>query len=315
MAGTMSTSLDPRLLEPGLAKVTMGAANRPSYYQKLTDDTSWKKSPVKSSYRSHKVVPLGPMRQRGELTGVGFDTGAPGEYVEISYVNYALGIRISENMFEDEMYGVIEKYAATMGRSARLTKDLIVASFYDTAFSTTSRWLSPDSTSSSPIPLISASHRSFGGGAVRTNTTAVSSAIGFSSLKELRLVRRTQLDDRGYADPNVTETTRLLIHANAEDDVDFLTNPQSKYDPDSNKNGVNVLTSRTKWQIVVNEFLTSTTQWFMMDPDQTGVLFIQRQGLKTNMRVDEDNFSSIYTIRDRWGLGIETWEYVYGSGN
>ncbi len=120
------------------------------------------------------------------------DYDDPIQMYDITYVHdeYALGFKVSEVLWEDDQYSVINSKAAQLGRSARRTQETSAAGVFNNAFTATV--LGGDGQE-----LCSIVHPRSDGGATQSNASATGITLTDANLETARLASRQQLDDRG----------------------------------------------------------------------------------------------------------------------
>lgn len=293
---------------PFLANLTMKSSKSDEVYKSYVDLKGSDYSPVPDSVKTHAIGGLGPMQKRGETTAFAYDTPGPAGTKESVYSNYALRVLFTENLIEDAQYGIIEKVVADLGVAYSRARNLEVAALYDDAF-TGSLYTGPDGKA-----ICASDHTSYMGGAVRSNILSVAAPIGYTSAQALRIVAQRQKDERGYPMPALNPGTGIdvLIAPEAMDEAMKIFDVGSAYDPDSNKNAINVLRNNN-WNIRVNHWLTSTANWFLADPGEKGIRLVDRQALITSSFPDEYQKGMNYDVRARWVIHPEMWEHIYGS--
>lgn len=309
MSTPITTAFDTYVSRyPLLANLTYKEADSDETYKGLVDlkDSSW--SPVPDGVETHAVAGLGPMAERSETGAFEFDTPGPAGTKKSYYSNYAKAVYFTENLIMDAQYGIIEKVVASLGKSYNLARNLQVAALYDDAF-TGSLYTGPDGKA-----LCATDHTSYMGGSARANELAVSAALSYTSVQDLVTIMRKQKDERGYANPavNSNDTIDVIIPADLEFDADTIFDKGSAYNPTNANNDINVL-HKYRWNLKVNNHFTSTTNWFLANPNEKGIRLVDKQALTTDSFQDERQKGMQYDVRARWVIHPEMWEKIYGS--
>ena len=293
---------------PFLANLTYKAADNDQTYKLIVDerDSSW--SPIPDGVETHAVGGLGPVQKRGETTAFAYDTPGPAGTKKTTYVNYALRVKFTENLIMDAQYGLIEKVVTDLGDGWNKMLNLEAAARYDDAF-TGSLMTGPDGKA-----LLADDHTSFMGGPDRRNILSTPAAFGYQSMQDLIVVANEQTDERGY--PKValkpSETIKVLIPPAMQFEAQKILDQGSAYDPESNKNAINVM-KRNRWQIIVNPWLTSKKNWFLIDSSDTGIRLVKKQDLTPDSFQDDYDKGMNYDVRGRIVYHPEFWEFIYGS--
>ena len=309
MSAPITTAFDTYVSRyPLLANLTYKGASEDEIYKSFVDikDSSW--SPIPDGVETHSVAGLGPMQERGETTPFAYDTPGPAGTKKSYYSNYALAVYFTENLIMDAQYGVIEKVVQDLGRAYNLARNLQVAGLYDDAF-TGSDYTGPDGQ-----PLLSANHTSYMGGGARTNILSTAATLGYTSAQALLTVMRRQKDERGYPKAPIMNNSSIdvLIPPELQFEAAKIFDTGSAYDPDSNKNAINVLKFNS-WRVIPNNYMTSTANWFFASPDEKGIRLVDKQALVTDSFQDEYQKGMQYDVRARWVIHPEMWENIYGS--
>ena len=309
MSNPITTSFDAYVAKyPFLANLTYKQAESDESYKALVDLKGSDYSPIPDGVETHSVAGLGPMVERGETTPFAVDTPGPAGTKKSYYSNYALRVKFTENLIMDAQYGIIEKVVASLGKGYNLARNLEVAALYDDAF-TGSLYTGPDGKA-----LLADDHTSYMGGSDRTNILATPAALAYASVQDLVTVMRRQKDERGYANPAIrnNQTIDVIIPPELEFDADTIFDKGSAYNPTNANNDINVL-HKFRWNLIVNNHFTSTTNWFLANPDEKGIRLVDRQALVASTNPDEDDYGVKYDVRARWVIHPEMWENIYGS--
>ena len=132
-------------------------------------------------------LPLVP--KKGEGDPVTFQARLQGPTKRWTHDTYALGMRITEECIEDDLYNVMQDGSRELGVSARETRHVNVAEIFNTGFVTTYH------TAGDGLAIFSASHTRLDGGT--WSNVATASAMSFSTLQNAILAFECQTDERG----------------------------------------------------------------------------------------------------------------------
>jgi len=133
---------------------------------------------------------LGQAAAIGEGSPVTYDSMRQGFLTRYTHVKYGLGFIITDEMIEDDQYGVIAKKSSrAIGFSMRQTKETVGANVYNRAFNPT--YAGGDS-----VELCSAVHPNVTGG-TWANELSQAADLSEASLEQATIDIGTWTDDRG----------------------------------------------------------------------------------------------------------------------
>jgi hypothetical protein len=310
MSMPITTSFDTYVSRyPFLASLTYKGSEDDDTYKSWVDIKGSDWSPVPDSVKTHAVYGLDAMVKRGETAPFTFDAPGPAGTKETAYVNWALGVIFTENLIMDAQYGVIEKVVSDLGKADPLTRNLMVAQLYDNFFATTYY------TGNDGLALGSASHTTYGAGAVRANILGTPAPLSDAGVQDLLTVMRRQRNERGRPKPAIKGNASITVGYPPEMEfiADKLFDRMAEYKPDSDHTAtINVL-KKFKWNLQMNPYLTSTANWFLMNEGEKGIRMVNRQPLTTDSERDVNTKGMRYDVRSRWCIHPEMWENIYGS--
>lgn len=176
-----------RLIAPGLRKVFMGAWDTwPEEYSKIAN--------VLTSKRAYEEELMGAGLGRFEVKPEGqpitYDEPTQGNDQRYTHASYALGFRVTREMWDDDLYGVMKKMAKELAISARMTCELEFASLLDDAFAGAVH------TGADGQALCSLDHPLTAGGTY-SNTPAVTVDLGIGALRAASERLERMVNERG----------------------------------------------------------------------------------------------------------------------
>lgn len=256
---TQRNTLRSELYAPGLAKVFFNEyAMFPAEGSEVVN--------VKTSKRSFEeammVVAFGATQTKPEGTGVAYEDLSDYAPIRVTMVSRALGFRVTVEARDDEMYGVIDSAPGALSRSVRQTREAVMMSPFNNAFS-----------SSFPVidgkALCAIDHPLKGGGTFSNKLTA---DLSPTSLKAALIAADKWIDDKGM--PIMIPMVNLVIPVDLQFRAgEIFGSSQMPYNWD---NTINVL--RNKLQPKAMHFLTSTSAWFVTArKEQHGICFYDRR--------------------------------------
>lgn len=297
MAATRGKFSD--LLAPGLASI---------FFNKLkirkTEYTEWinvKKS--KKAYEDeYKMAGLGQFMQKGEGEVYTMDEPLAGDTLRFTHLTYALGFRITEEMLEDDLYGVMNKLSSELAKNASYNKDVQCASVLNNAFDSSYTGLNG-------VELCSDAQTDLDGGS-QANEPSTATDLDLPALQAALEAFEDWTDDRSLlTDLSAT----YLVHATGDIWMagELL---ESEFVPDTADNNKNIVRSKYGIKPKHLKHLTDADAWFLI-ADKGG------HDMKMYLRVNDQfknsddplNGDAIYTSRHRLSVGFGDWRGVYGS--
>lgn len=288
------------LLAPGLNKVFfMHMKDHKPEFTRIYHVTSSKRN-----YEENlEVAALPVMGVKGEGTGVLYQEFIQGGVKRFTHVVYAQGFRVTEEMMEDDLYGVMRKNGRALKRSAMVSKEQAAMNVLNNSFST--EYGFPKNGVNEA--LISTSHTLLGGGTA-SNRPATDVDVSFAALEASIVNYSTQLDERGM--PIDIEPQTLLHHPNDMFLVEQLL--QSAYRPFTGNNEINPLKGRLT--PMSSRYITDPDAWWVLgEKSEDGLVFFNRRELRFQAGDDFDTGDAKFKASWRGAFGASEWRYLYGS--
>ena len=234
--------------------------------------------------------------------GAQVDYEDPVQMYDVSYAHkkYTKGFKVSEEMYEDDLYNVMNKKPAALAKTMRRTAEYQAATVFNNAFSTS--YLGGDAK-----PLCSISHPRSDGGTAQSNANALGITLTDANLETAELAMRGQLDDKGMKIMAKVDT--ILVPPALEKEVRILV--ESTLRPGVADNDVNVYRGRFKVQAW--DYISTSTYWFMIDSSQHQLEWFWR--VRPEFKQDDafDTGMALYKSRCRFSNGWSDWRGVWGS--
>ncbi len=295
MAATRSGFGD--LLEPGFRQIFDDRYEEiPSVYEDLFKiNTS-----EKQDERDSAVTGFGYMVQTAEGAPIDYEDPVQMYSVIFVHLKYTKGFKITREMYEDDLYNVMNKKPGALGRSARRTRENQGALVFVNAFSTSFQ-------GGDKVPLISTVHPRSDGGPSQSNASATGITLSESNLETAILAMRNQLDDKGMKIDVYPDT--LLVPINLRKTAHLIID--SPLRQGTADNDVNIYKNELK--IIDWIYLTSTTQWFLIDKDELELNWFDR--VKPEFKQDDsfDTDLALFKSRQRFSRGWSDWRGIWGS--
>lgn len=290
----------PKLLVPGLAAV---------FFRKYTaieqEHTAW--CPVKSSSRAFedeaKVIGLGQMTPKAEGTVVTFDDPQEGGEVRYTHITYSLGVRITQEMMEDDLYGIMTRMMAELSQSAAYQWDTIATSILNNAFS--GSFLGFDGKA-----LCATDHPLTGTSSVQANRPGTDVDLSLAAIQAgVEAFENTVTDRNMVSDA----TPKHLLHGT----TDIFTAGEileSEFKPGGNDNDRNILRSRYGIGQKLVKRKSDADSWFLVgNKGDVDYKMYRRRSTQTRESTDPFNGDKIMTVTLRGSAGFGDYRNIYGS--
>lgn len=291
-----------QLLAPGLAAI---------FFRQLKDKPpQWEKwMPSRTSRRAYeeefKLAGLGQFTFKAEGAVYTFDEPIPGDTLRFVHQTFGLGFRVTEEMLEDDLYGIMQRMSKELARGARLNKEVQAFSVLNNAFDPAFPGYTPAEA------LCQTGHVLLNGDTLDNLVTGDFSQDALQSALEMF---DTFTDDRGY---KVDVDAKMVIHS-MPDFWEVHKVLKSQLEANTADNNINVI--RTMFGLMPQKvnYLTDPDAWFVTaskgDIDSgLGARFYIR--VNDRFRNDDDPLTgdAIFTGRHRISAGWGDFRWVVGS--
>ncbi len=240
------------------------------------------------------VTDFGLIPRKAESAGVTYDEVFQGYDKRYTHETFSLAYRVSEEMAEDERYGIMAKLPASLGRSARNTLEQEGANLLNNAFSTS--YLGGDGSA-----FMVTDHPLVGGG-TQKNILTTAADLSEASLKQAFIDIAATTDDRGKLIRLMPKT--LFVHPSGEWEARKLL--ESAQVIGSANNDINPAQGQV--ELKVNHFLTDADAWFIKC-DTHEANWFWRVLPDHQQANDFDNGDAKFKIRFRFSKG---WSLPWG---
>jgi len=289
------------LLVPGFRKTFFThLKDRKKEYEQLFYMTTSKRA-----YEEHlEGTMFGSMPKKPEGTSIVYQDPIQGGVKRFTHVTYAMGFRVTEEMMEDDLYGVVgNKNSRALKRSAMNAREVAAFNIFNLSFTT--EYGFPKNGSNEA--LVSTSHTLIGGGTA-SNRPSTDVDISYAALEAAVLNFNTLVDERNLPIDIMPET--LLFHPTDLFLVSELL--ESEYRPFTANNEINPLKSRFK--PVWSRYLSDPDAWWLVgEKSEEGLIGFIRRELRFQNGDDFDSGDAKYKASQRFSFGCSEWRYLYGS--
>ena len=317
-----------RLLEPGLRKIFFNTYKDlgEQYSRVFKIETS-----TKTIETDLRLGGFGLFEKKDSAGSVTFQDPTGSQALQYIHEEFASGFTVERKLVDDEQYSQINKMSKSLGRAARATIETHAATVLNNAF-TVNGW--------DGVPLISGTHKRLDGkymsnqlgravnadtGATTDGTTGTpqfgavyNGAMSDRNIKGAITQARAQVDDRGIKIQCIVK--KLVVPAALEFVAKTILNGSGisilgtgwaiSTTVDSNT-GTNEIKNRL--EVVVMDYLTSDTAWFVIDPDVAVLNFYWRKKLEFSNEKDFNTMQAKYIGYMRFSVGYSDYRGIVGS--
>jgi len=223
-----------------------------------------------------------------------------GQGLEREYIpsEFASGFAIGKRLYEDELYGIINKMPADLAEAGKTKVEEDASAILNNAFDTKTIY--------DGQYLIDSDHP-YEGGLAGTQSNLVTGALSDLTLKQAITKMRSIKDNGGKL--VVFKPDTLIVPPALEWLALELTKSAQKVG--TADNDINTLAGRLK--VFVYDYLTDDDAWFVVDSRRHGLKFYWRVKPEFGKSTDSDNFVAKYNGRMRYAYGVSDWRGIVGS--
>ena len=246
---------------------------------------------------------FGPLAKKAELAATMLDEPLKLGGVRFIHDSLALGFLMSEEMREDDQYGIANDLAGALGRSGRITSELYGHDVLNNGFSA-AKYVGRDG-----LALFSAVHPLRGTGGTYGNTPAVAVDISEAGIEAAIASFDNMVDDRGIT----SEKTPRILLVTPGDRMLAKRLLNSAGMPGGNNNDINPLADEGL-TLMVSNWLTDPDAWFLIaGPDESPLIFYWRKAADTKTWDDDNADGTYHKIKQRHSVGFDDWRGIWGS--
>jgi hypothetical protein len=286
------------LLAPGLYRVLFNEidAQPNQWMQVFNVDTS-----SRAYEEDTKVTGLGSMVEKPEGENITFDNPILGNTVRYTHTPYGLGWRVTREMWDDDLYSIMNKMPAEVGRAAAYRVEVDAWSILNNGFNAS--FAGHDG-----LALFHTAHTRLDGGTAIGNKPTTDVDFSATAYQAGLDHFKTLVDDRGR--PIVMTPGLIIVDPTFEWAVKEVI--QSPYVPYSANNEINVLKSDGTVEYMLVRYLADADSWFLLSADHD-LNFWWRVRPETSESDDFLSGDALYKIYARYTKGFSEWRGTYGS--
>ncbi len=245
----------------------------------------------------------------GEGEDTPTDTFVQGYYKTFKPVKYGLGVAASQELVEDDKFGIIMRRAKALSNSIYQAREIQGASVFNNAFDGTN-YAGPDGKAlcASDHPLVKA-------GGTQSNILSVAADLDVGSL-ELALTDWELIKTHeGFL--QMLPTPRVLTASQNRWNVTEILKSQTRSDT-ANRVSVNAFQEGNETGGTIDPlvwaYLTDPDAWFLVAPaDETETLWLDRKAPYLKEDYVEKNETGYVYMRYRADFGFFGWKGIYGT--
>lgn len=290
------------LLAPGLASIFYKNLKiRPIQFSKWMPT----KTSKKAYEESYKLTGLQRFTFKAEGSVYTFDDPIPGSTLRFLHFTYALGFRVTEEMLEDDQYGIMNRMSKELANSAVQNKEVQGFSVLDNAFSTSFVGYTAGEA------LCQNTHTLLNGD---TLDNLVTGDFSQDALQEALELFEAFTDDRGF---KVHVRAQSLIHSPGDIwEVNKVL--KSELEANTADNNMNVIRTMFGIEPMLVHHIADSDAWFLtaskgdIDSTEGARMYIR---VNDRFRSDDDPLTgdAIFTGRHRISVGWGDFRWIVGS--
>jgi len=304
---TITRAQASELLEPKLSKIWYEAYPQwPMKYTAFVNTRNTQKAVV----TDWRMTDFGPLVLKAEGQAISYDDWIPGDEKTYTPIRKALGYKITQEMQDHELYGVVPRLENGLMRSAIHDIEVTSHLLFNNGFGTTNAD-GFNATGFDGLALFSTAHTRLDGGTNFSNRAATDADLSVTSLQQGIKDFDVLVDDRGR--PSFIQAKILMIHPSEKFTARELL--QSEFKPGTANNEVNALQDEGL-SFMISPYLTDSDAWFLLG-DQHDLNLIWDVTPRTAMKADGDEGFDNEVIKRKvvqgYALGHGEARGVYGT--
>lgn len=291
------------LLEPKLSNIWMNSFPVwPTEYTAFTNSRTAKKAVI----TDHKRGEFPTLVYKGEGQPISYTDPTSGVEKTYTPVRFGLGYRITQEMIDHELYGIVDKLEKSLLKSAVDHQEVTAANILNGAFATTNSD-GYSATGFDGLQLCSTAHTRLDGGATQRNRPSTDADISLSSLQSAIIDFENIKDDNGRP----CKIRPKLIVVSPEDKFTARELLKSEYKPGVANNDINAIVEENL-SFMVSHYKTDNDAWFLFG-DTHDVNFIWDVKPRQGMEEDFDSETIKRKVVQGFVCGFGEWRGVWGT--
>lgn len=289
-----------RLLAPGLRKVFFENWKQwPEEYSSIAN--------VETSNRAYEeeltTAGLGRFQVKEEGKSLVYDDPMQGNVKRYTHVTFSLGFRVTREMYDDDLYGVMKKMSSELAKSARQTVELEFGSLIDDVFDGNNH------VGADGQPLCATAHPLIVGGTY-ANRAAVLSDLGIGSLRAASERMERTVNERGLPEARGRGKTLIVSPTYQWVAKEIIGTEKQPYTADNTLNAFNDM----GLNYTVNHFMSDEDIWLLTaDKSSHDIKFFWRTKPEFENDDDFDTKDAKFSGFMRFSYGFTDWRGVDGG--
>ena len=257
---------------------------------------------METSNRNYEIVSgVGGMSDVPDFDGtITYDSIGQLYDKTFSFPEKALGFKVERKLFDDDLFGIMDRRPWQMAVSVARTREKAGAAIFNGAFTGTD---GPDS-----LSLCNDSHP-YSPDDATTQDNKGTSAMSPAAIEATRRIAHTSIfNDRGELAQVDYDT--ILCPINLEETAWEVINSKGKVDTaDNNRNF-----HQGRYNLIVWDRLTDTNNWFMIDSKLAKMFVLWWDRVKPEFAYDRDfdTLMAKWSVYMRYTAGWADWRPIYG---
>lgn len=296
MTGVITTGTIAKAIWPGVNKFYgMGYNEQAIEFTKVfAKDTS-----DKSYEEDVSLSGFGYLKKKAQGAAIEYDSIRQGYTTRYTHATYALGFQITQEMIEDEQYGLAFKQAKALGMSVRQTREVLAFNVLNRAFN--SSYVGGDGKE-----MCATDHPNVAGGTF-SNELAVAADLSHAAIEQALIDIGGFTDDRGLQ--IAVKAKQLIIPRQLQFEAErILGSALQSGTANNDKNTLNGMMA-----ICMSHYLTDADAWFIQTDVTDGLKHFERIAPKFAEDNDFDTENAKFKARFRESYGWTDPRGIYGS--
>lgn len=286
-----------KTLAPGFRKIVFGTYKERAIEGKRYINSNTSKRAYEEDLEMAELGTLQPKVEGGPVVFQDIVQGDPKRY---TWSTYALGFRITQEMYEDDLYDVFgAKMSKSLGKSARNNSEIVMHAPYNSAFDSAVVGFHAGE-------ALCGSHTGLRG-AVLSNTPAIPADLSLPALQAALEHFHGLQNDSGF--PILIMPKKLLFSVSDYWIANQLLKSQAL--PGGNQNDINQV-AREGIDPVLVHYFTDPDAWFVC-ADEYDVNYFSRRSFQMSNMDDFETGDAKFKGSQRHGSGFGGWRGIYGS--
>jgi len=257
---------------------------------------------MESSTRNYEIVSgIGGMQDLQTFDGtISYDTVRQLYDKTFSFPEKALGMKVERKLYDDDLFGIMDRRPWQMAVSSARTREKEGASIFNGAFTGTD---GPDS-----LSLCNASHP-YSPDDATVQSNAGSTAMSPTSVEATRRIGHNSIyNDRGEL-LGITYDL-ILCTVNNEETAWEIINSTGKVDTANNNRNFH----QGRYKLAIWDRLTDSNNWFFIDSKLAKMFLLWWDRINDGIKQDSDTDSLVakWYVYERYSAGWADYRPVYG---